>query len=216
MGLRHLVAVLIAALAILPANAQQAPKASGESSSKPRAKARADASTPDAGSITDGVYRNSTFGFSYKIPFGWVDRSAKMQEDNQLGKSALLLSVFERPPEAAAEGINSAVVIASESVASYPGLKTAIDYFGPLTELTTSKGFKVVNEPYEFPVGAKPLVRGDFSKEGSTSTMHQTSLVLVQKGWIVSFTFIAGSNDEIDELLEKLSFGTAQKPAGKR
>jgi len=32
-------------------------------------------------------------------------------------------------------------------------LKTAADYFGPLTELTTSKGFTVVNQPYLFTVG---------------------------------------------------------------
>jgi hypothetical protein len=36
--------------------------------------------------------------------------------------------------------------------------------------------------------------------------MHQSSLVLLRKGYVVSFTFIAGSLDELDELIEKLSF----------
>jgi hypothetical protein len=40
--------------------------------------------------------------------------------------------------------------------------------------------------------------------------MHQATLVLVKKGYAVSFTFIGGSEDELNELIEKLSFA-AQK-----
>jgi hypothetical protein len=88
------------------------------------------------------------FGFSYRTPFGWVDRTAQMQGDSGgSSKPQVLLAVFERPPEATADSINSAVVIAAETASSYPGLKSAVDYFGPLTELTTSKGFRVVNQP---------------------------------------------------------------------
>ena len=70
-------------------------------------------------------------------------------------KAQVLLAVFERPPEAMGDTVNSAVVIASESEKSYPGLKSAVDYFGPLEEVTKSKGFQVTNQPYEFSVGAK-------------------------------------------------------------
>lgn len=109
------------------------------------------------------------------------------------------------------------MIIAAESAASYPGLKSAADYFGPLAELTTSKGFKVENEPYEFAVGTKQLVRGDFSKPTGTLTMRQSSLVMLEKGYVVSFTFIAGSEDEVSELIEKISFRPApQHPAGAR
>jgi hypothetical protein len=135
-----------------------------------------------------------------------------MQEGSETGKSMLLLSAFERPPEATGEGINSAVIIAAESVASYPGLKTALDYFGPLTELTTAKGFKVVNEPYQFSVGTKPLVRSDFSREMGSATMRQSSLAIVEKGYVVSFTFIGGSEDEVDQLIENLSLVGKSKP----
>lgn len=177
------------------------------SSSKPHAKAREN-SAPEAGAITDGVYRNASLNFSYKVPFGWVDRTSDMREGSELGKSQLLLSIFERPPEAPAEGLNSAVVIAVENVSSYPGLKTAQQYFGPITELATSRGFKAVSDPFEFTVNGKPLVRGDFVKEsGPSSATHQTSLVFLQKDWIVSITLIAGSEDERDELVANLNFG---------
>jgi len=140
-----------------------------------------------------------------------------MQEGSEPGKSAVLLAVFERPPEAPGDSINSAVIIAVESAASYPGLKIAADYFGPLAELATSKGFKVENEAYEFAMGTRQLVRGDFSKQTGSLTMRQSSLVMLEKGYAVSFTFIAGSEDEASELIEKLSFKPEpQHPAGTR
>jgi hypothetical protein len=121
-----------------------------------------------------------------------------------------LLAVFERPPEAAGDTINSAVVIAAESVSRYPGLKDASQYFGPLTEVTTGKGFKVVNGPYDVDVGGKPLVRADFSKQVGELTMFQSTLVVIEKGYVVSFTFIGGSEDEVEELIGNLQLAYAR------
>lgn len=143
-----------------------------------------------------------------------MDRTQDMQADSEPGKGVVLLAIFERPPEAQGETVNSAVIIAAEPVASYPGLKSAADYFGPLTELTTGKGFKVVNEPFEFAVGGKQLVRGDFSKELGTLTMLQASLVEIEKGYVVSLTFLGGSEDETDQLVAGLNFA-GNRPPGK-
>ena len=172
------------------------------------------------------LYRNPTFAFRFQIPYGWVDRTKDMQEGNEAGKAELLLAIFERPPQAAGDTINSAVVIASESVASYPGLKRAEDYLGPLTELATSKGFKPEGEPYELEVESRQLLRADFTKPRSVKTssvetsgveisndkltMHQCTLVMLAKGQIVSFTFIAGSEDELDDLMDGLHFVAAK------
>jgi hypothetical protein len=202
------IAILTLLLSTPLATPQNVSPASRQSSSKSSIKSSASGktSTPDLGTVADSTYRNTFFGFSYKIPFGWVERTADMRDDGEAGKSLVLLAVFERPPEATGNTVNSAVVIAAESVSSYPGLKTAVDYFSPLTEVTLSKGFKVVNEPFDFSGDANQLVRGDFSKEVGTLTMHQSSVVLLKKGYVVTFTVIGGSEDEVDELLEKLSF----------
>ena len=210
MGYRARCLALTLLLWNLAATAQSA-KPAGESSSKPHARAREN-SAPDLGSIADGVYRNPSLNFSYKIPFGWVDRTSDMRAGSELGKSVVLLSVFERPPEVQGEGLNAAVVIAAENTSSYPGLKSAGDYFGPITELATSRGFKATNEPYEFSAGARQVVRGDFSKQKESATVQQTSLVYLRKNWIVSFTFLAGSDDEMDDLIAKLSFGGEPVP----
>jgi len=199
-----ILSLLLSAPLVTPQNASPARQSSSKSSIKSSAQGKT--STPDLGTVADSSYRNTFFGFSYKIPFGWVERTEEMRDHGQAGKSLVLLAVFERPPEATGNTVNSAVVIAAENVSSYPGLKTAADYFGPLTEVTLAKGFKVVNEPFDFSGGANQLVRGDFSKEVGTLTMHQSSVVLLKKGYVVSFTAIGGSEDEVDELLEKLRF----------
>lgn len=161
------------------------------------------------------IYRNSTFGFRYRIPYGWVERTKEMQEGEDATNGEVLLAAFERPPQVAGETINSAVVIASENAAVYPGLKKAEDYLGPLTELTTSKDFKADGDPSEALIDSQRLIRVDFSKPRSEKlTMHQSTLVLLTKGQIVSFTFIADSSDGIDDLIGALSFSPL-KPKGK-
>jgi hypothetical protein len=174
-------------------------------------------SAPDPGAISNGVYRNSTFGFTYKIAYGWVDRTQEMAEDSNgdstgAKKSILLLAVFERPPAASGDSINSAVVIAAEAASSYPDLRNEAQYFDLVSELAKSKDLKVVNEPYGFPQGAMQLARGDFSKPLGSLTLHQSTLVLMQKGYFVSFTFIGGSEGEVDGLIESLSFSRKESP----
>lgn len=153
------------------------------------------------------IYRNPMFGFSYRVPFGWVDRTKEMKTAAvNPSEGDVLFAAFERPPEAVGETINSAVIVITEKASVYKGLKSAVDYFGPLTDLITTQGFKVVNGPYDFPIGARGLVRGDFSRDRGTQTMYQSTLAMIEKGSIVSFTFIAGSEDEEDSLIENLKF----------
>jgi len=55
-------------------------------------------------------------------------------------------------------------------------------------------------------------VRADFTKPRSDKlTMHQSTLVLLAKGQIVSFTFLAGSEDEVNDLIESLHFGSTAR-----
>lgn len=163
------------------------------------------------GPLSGQVLRCPKFGFTYNIPFGWVDRTAEMaappgNDSAQSSNAETLLAVFERPPDAPGQTVNSAVVIAAESLKNYPGVKSAADYFGPVTDLAEKGGFTVVNEPYEFAIGSKKLVRADFSRPRGPLTMFQTTLAMIEKGEIVSFTFIAGNQDDVENLIGKLNF----------
>jgi hypothetical protein len=210
-------ASLLVAIVVFSAIAKgQSPAGAGESSSsRSKSKSAVHVASPDPGTVADGVYRNRFFGFAYKLPYGWVDRTDRMQDDSEPGKSRVLLAAFEHPPEASTESINSAVVIATESVDSYPGIQSAVQYFGPLTELTTSKGFTVINGPHDTEIGTTTLARADFKREIGSLTMYQSSLVILARGHIASFTFIGDSQENVEKLVSSLTFGSQVAPSGK-
>jgi hypothetical protein len=118
----------------------------------------------------------------------------------------VLLAAFSRPPEARGEDVNSSILIAAESITSYPGLKEAAQYFGPLTEVAKEQGFTVDEEPYEYAVGSRNLVRGDFHKDVGTRVMRQSTLAFLAHGYVVSITVIGGTEDELEEFIEGVSF----------
>jgi hypothetical protein len=191
--------ILVASIALIVQSSAQ-DRSQGQDTARAR-------SAPSSGEIKNGIYHNPFFGFSYKIPFGWVDRTKEMREPDDQAKSLVLLSIFERPPEATGNTINSAVAIAAEKLSSFSGIKTATDYFVSIKELAEAKGFKAINEPYADPIGSNQLIRGDFSKPRGTVTMYQSSLASLGKGYALSYTFIAGSEDELEKLRGNLSFG---------
>ena len=221
----------ITACAMASVRAQTSePASSSPSSSSPkqvRKYAPAADSKLDPGTVNAGVYRNPTFGFACKIPAGWVLRTEEMNAREEEGAKAdagkkatdagkngrVLLAAFSRPPEARAQDVNASILIAAESAPAYPGLKDAAQYFGPVSEVAKAQGFEVVEEPYEFVMGTKTVVRGEFKKDVGSRVMRQSTLVVLARGYAVSFTFIAGTEDEVEELVQGLSFAAAKKSA---
>jgi hypothetical protein len=188
----------------------------------------------DAGKVMNNVYRNKTLGFSYKIPDGWVMRTDEMNAapekptEKQEGNSAdtkpapasstgakVLLAAFSRPPEARGEEINSSVLIAAESVSNYPGLQEAAQYFYPLEEVAKAQGFQLNEDPYAIAIDTTTLVRGDFQKDVGTRVMRQSTLAMLSHGYAVSITVIAGTEDDIEGLIDGLSFTASAKSSKK-
>jgi hypothetical protein len=184
----------------------------------------------DNGTVTNGVYRNKTLAFSCKIPEGWVLRTEEMnardekaREDKGSKDSAapqaaassdgakVLLAAFSRPPEARAEDVNASILIAAESVASYPGLEEAAQYFEPLTEVAKAQGFTLDENPYDIAIGTKTLVRGDFHKDVGSRVMRQSTLAMLSHGYAISITVIGGTDDEVEDLVDGLTFAPAVK-----
>jgi hypothetical protein len=200
-----------------PAQPSSQSSTSSSSSSKQARKSAPSNSILDSGAVSNSAYRNPAFGFACKIPAGWVLRTEEMNARNDDGANAekatvdgkagrVLLAAFSRPPEARAEDVNSSILIAAESAAAYPGLKDAAQYFGPVSEVAKAQSFDVVEEPYEFVIGPKTVVRGDFQKDVGSRVMRQSTLVVLARGYVVSFTFIGGTEDEVEELVQGLSF----------
>jgi len=200
---------------------------SSSSRSKKAAKAPAKEAAPDDGGVVGAVYRNKMFGISSKIPPGWVLRTDEMNardepdHDPETAKSSpqgtqrgteqstggrVLLAAFSRPPQAKGEDVNASMVIAAEPVSAYPGLTEAAQYLGPLTEVAVAQGFSEVEDPYEIAIGPKTLVRADFHKDVGSRVMRQSTLVFLAKGYAVSITVIGGTEDEVEELVDGVSF----------
>jgi hypothetical protein len=210
-----------------PAQNSKPTDSSGSSSSRSKRtpKAPAKESGLDQGGVVGGSYRNKSLGLSVKIPPGWVLRTEEMnardeddvQTDNSKsspqgtqkakeGGGKVLLATFSRPPQAKGEDVNASIVIAAEPVSSYPGLTEAAQYLGPLTEVAVAQGFSEVEDPYEIAIGPKTLARADFHKDVGSRVMLQSSLIFLAKGYAVSLTVIAGTDDEVEELLDGVEF----------
>ncbi len=194
----------------------------------------------DPGSLSNGVYRNKTLGFTCKIPEGWVLRTDEMNAPDEnsaqppaAGKTSnesqppatpknpqapptraqsarVLLAAFSRPPQVRGQEVNTSIVIAAEPVATYPGLTDALQYLGLLTEVARAQGFTMDEDPYEIAIGTKKLVRGDSHKDVGTRVMRQSTLAMLQHGYAVSFTVIAGTDDDVEELIDGLDFATGR------
>jgi hypothetical protein len=119
----------------------------------------------------------------------------------------VLLAAFSRPPDATGQDVNASILIAAEKVATYPRLKEAAQYFGPLTEVAKAQGFTVDDEPYEMEMGTKVVVRGDFHKNVGTRVMRQSTLAFLALGYAVSITVIGGTEEDVEELVDGVGFG---------
>jgi hypothetical protein len=228
------VMVVVAVLTLSVTSPAQTASTSSSNSAKPAKKSAVPIDPgSDAGTVTSGFYHNPTFALSCKIPSGWVLRTDEMNDrrENDSGgeeeeknkpdsaqplastasSGRVLLAAFSRPPEARGEDVNSSILIAAESIASYPGLKDAAQYFGPLSEVAKAQGFTEDEEPYESAVGGKTLVRADFHKDIGSRVMHQSTLARLAHGYAISITLIAGTEDEIEELIDGLTFSSTGK-----
>ena len=228
------VIVVVAVVTLSVTSPAQTASTSSSNSAKPAKKSAAPIDPgSDAGTVASGLYHNQTLALSCKIPSGWVLRTDEMNDrrENDRGgeeeekskpdsaqppastasSGRVLLAAFSRPPEARGEDVNSSILIAAESIASYPGLKDAAQYFGPLSEVAKAQGFTEDEEPYESAVGGKTLVRADFHKDIGSRVMHQSTLARLAHGYAISITLIAGTEDEIEELIDGLTFSSTGK-----
>jgi hypothetical protein len=186
----------------------------------------------DYGAVTSGVYHNKTLALSCTIPPGWVLRTDEMNARDEQKKedekekvdaaqgspapassvgAKVLLAAFSRPPEAKGEDVNGSILIVAESAAVYPGLKEAAQYFGPLIEVAKAQGFTMEEDPYDIAISNKTLVRGDFHKDVGSRVMRQSTLAMLAHGYAISITVIGGTDDEVEDLVDGLSFGATSK-----
>ena len=123
----------------------------------------------------------------------------------------VLLAAFSRPPQAKGEDVNSSILIAAESASSYPGLRSPRNISNRSSKSPKAQGFALEEDPYDIAIGSKTLVRGDFHKDVGSRVMHQSTLVMLAHGYAISITIIGGTDDEVEDLVDGLSFSSNSK-----
>jgi hypothetical protein len=210
--------ICVALPGALPAQTSSSPKPAKKPAPSP-------SSDLDPGTVTNGLYRNKTLAFTCKIPEGWVLRTDELNAHDETSETAapdaaqpassagakVLLAAFSRPPQAKGEDINASILIAAENASAYPGLKDAIQYLAPIAEVAKAQGFAADEDAYEFAIGAKTLVREDFHKDVGKRVMRQSTLALLAHGYALSITVIGGTEDEVEELIDGLTFTASTK-----
>jgi hypothetical protein len=78
-------------------------------------------------------------------------------------------------------------------------------------EVAKAQGFTMDEDPYDIAVGTKTLVRGDFHKDVGSRVMHQSTMAMLAHGYAVSITVIGGTDDEVEDLIDGLSFSSVAK-----
>src|SRR3984957_20778644 len=137
----RLAAILVCGLSFCLTAATQttAPSSSPSSPNHSKKPAAPVDSGLEAGTVINGVYRNKTLAFSFKIPEGWVLRTEEMnapEEDTVNSTNAAqppassagakgLLAAFSRPPATREHDVNPSSLAPAENAAAYPGLKAA-------------------------------------------------------------------------------------------
>ena len=84
------------------------------------------------------------------------------------------------------------------------------------TQLADLRGLALAALPRMLDEGSalfshKTLVRGDFHKSVGTRVMRQSTMVMLAHGSVVSFTVIGGTDDQVEDLVDSLSFTPVAK-----
>jgi len=188
--------------------------------------ASAQSLTPDSGSVNNGVYSNTYFGFSYTYPKDWVvhgdatnQRIIELGRERATDTKALsepsanvlikhvhqLLTVFQYALGTPGVSNNAAVQIIAEDVRHAPAITDGRVYLLNMQELLTKMGCQMVQkEPAEMIVSGRQFFRQDFRTPVKDIYVQQVMIVYVTKGYALSFGFTVGPDQNIEDLVRTM------------
>jgi TonB family protein len=182
----------------------------------------------DMGSVTDNVYTNNFFGFTYEFPKGWSVPSEEtrkyMKELRKAAatggdptKSALfdvaekrthqLLTVLEHPVGTPG-ATDASIYVMAEDISYAPGVQKPSDYL-----LNTKAGLvkqrpdvKVLREPTDTTYGGKPFSRMETSVEKSPGqTLYTGYAAAILNSQAILFLFACNKPEQLASLMDTLN-----------
>jgi len=179
------------------------------------------ASTPDHGGVSNGVYSNKFFGFSVTYPKDWVVHGdATNVRLKELGKERAtttgamsaassevvlkntyqLLTVFQYPMGASVE-VNPSFMLLAEKVNHAPGIVNGRDYLLHVRPMMIKSGVvPVQDEPTELLLSGHKFFRQDSRMLVNGMSIQQAIIITVTNGYGLAFILSGQDQQTIDAL----------------
>ena len=183
-------------------------------------------STPDDGSVKDGVYSNTFFGFSYAYPKDWVVHGeatkAHIKELGQervketkalpdavaevaLARTYQLLTVFRYQLGTPSLKDNALVQVVAEDVRHAPAIINGRVYLLNVRDVMIKMGAQPLQaEPVEVVFSSQKFFRLDFDQPVNGRPIHTAMLAIVSKGYGLAFIFTAVDQKDVDEMVKTM------------
>lgn len=197
--------------------------------------------TPDSGSVSNGVFHSTYFGFSYTYPPDWVVHGdATNQRLIELGKQRAtaskvlsepqadvalkhyyqLLTVYEHALGTPGIVYNPSLQVIAEDVRPMPGITSGREYLLLTSEMVKKMGCQVLqDEPVGVVISGHQFFRLDFKTPVKDVMVQQVMITTISKGFAVSFAFTVGPDQDLGELvrtMDSLKFNVARPQPAKR
>jgi len=182
-------------------------------------------SSPDDGSVDNGVYSNRFFGFSVTHPKDWVvhgeatnirlretgkERAASSgalsaaSSEASLKNTYQLLTMFQYPMGAAI-AVNPGFMLVAEKVSQVPSIVTGRDYLFHVRPMLVKTGVVPLNnEPVEVILSGQKFFRQDSHMQVNGVSVEQAILITVLKGYAIVFILSAKDRPTIDEMMKSV------------
>ena len=180
------------------------------------------ASTPDDGGVSNGVYSNKFFGFSVTYPKDWVVHGdATNIRLKELGKERAtttgamsaasseivlkntyqLLTTFQYPMGAPNVEVNPSFMLVAENVSHAPGIVNGRDYLLHVRPMMIKTGVvPVQDEPTELLLSGRKFFRQDSRMQVNGMAIQQAIIITVSNGYGLAFILSGQDQQTIDAL----------------
>lgn len=169
---------------------------------------RAQQAAPADGSLVSGVYHSQFFGFDYRLPQGFVDKTAKLPQDRN-GISHALLYVA-----APAGGTDSVFILAEDARYYWHSAwaeHTGVDYLKAVTKSIADRAVAIGSPKLVVIDGQSFYLQEYHPRDGRY--VHQTMLATVMDGYVLTVTFSCDNPLRRAELIAAFETGRFHRPA---